>query len=90
MLDPAVADAAFALEQGASSAPVAGRFGPVLVRVTQIQPEAVRPFEEVAAELRQELARQRAQGRDRDGSTTRSRICAPAPSRWPISPRRRA
>ena len=33
---------------------------------------------------------QRAQGRDRDGSTTRSRICAPAPSRWRISPRRRA
>ena len=62
MLDQAVADAAFALEQGATSAPVTGRFGPVLVRVTQIQPEAVRPFEEVAAELRQGLAVQRAQG----------------------------
>jgi peptidyl-prolyl cis-trans isomerase D len=62
MLDQAVADAAFALEQGATSAPVTGRFGPVLVRVTQIQPEAVRPFEEVAAELRQGLAMQRAQG----------------------------
>jgi peptidyl-prolyl cis-trans isomerase D len=62
MLDQAVADAAFALEPGAVSAPVAGRFGPVLVRVTQIQSEAVRPFEEVAAELRQEVARQRAQG----------------------------
>jgi peptidyl-prolyl cis-trans isomerase D len=61
MLDQAVADAAFALEQGAVSAPVAGRFGPVLVRVTQIQPEAVRPFEEVAAELRQEVAQERAQ-----------------------------
>jgi peptidyl-prolyl cis-trans isomerase D len=62
MLDQAVADAAFALEPGAVSAPVAGRFGPVLVRVTQIQSEAVRPFEEVAAELRQGVARQRAQG----------------------------
>jgi peptidyl-prolyl cis-trans isomerase D len=62
MLDQAVADAAFALEQGAVSVPVAGRFGPVLVRVTQIQPEAVRPFEEVAAELRQEVAQERAQG----------------------------
>ena len=62
MLDQAVAEAAFALEQGATSAPIAGRFGPVLVRVTQIQPEAVRPFEEVAAELRQGLAVQRAQG----------------------------
>jgi peptidyl-prolyl cis-trans isomerase D len=62
MLDQAVADAAFSLGQGAVSAPVAGRFGPVLVRVTQIQPEAVRPFEEVAAELRQEVAVERAQG----------------------------
>lgn len=62
MLDQAVADAAFALEQGAVSAPIAGRFGPVLVRVTQVQPEAVRPFEDVAAELRQEVARERAQG----------------------------
>lgn len=62
MLDQAVADAAFGLEQGAVSAPIAGRFGPVLVRVTQIQPEAVRPFEEVAAELRQEAAQERAQG----------------------------
>ncbi|MBJ6125652.1 peptidylprolyl isomerase [Microvirga splendida] len=61
MLDPAVAEAAFGLEQGAVSAPVAGRFGPVLVRVTQIQPEAVRPFEEVAPELRQEIAVERAQ-----------------------------
>jgi peptidyl-prolyl cis-trans isomerase D len=62
MLDQAVADAAFSLEQGATSAPIAGRFGPVLLRVTQIQPEAVRPFEEVAAELRQEVATERAQG----------------------------
>ncbi|WP_262296928.1 peptidylprolyl isomerase [Microvirga sesbaniae] len=62
MLDQAVADAAFALDQGGVSAPITGRFGPVLVRVTQIQPESVRPFEEVAAEIRQELAQERAKG----------------------------
>jgi peptidyl-prolyl cis-trans isomerase D len=62
MLDPAVAEAAFALEQGATSGPVAGRFGPVLVRVTQIQPESVRPFEEVAADVRREVAQSRARG----------------------------
>ncbi|MGO4523960.1 SurA N-terminal domain-containing protein [Microvirga sp. 2MCAF35] len=60
MLDQAVADAAFTLEQNAVSAPIAGRFGPVLVRVTQIQPESVRPFEEVAGELRQVVAQDRA------------------------------
>jgi peptidyl-prolyl cis-trans isomerase D len=62
MLDPAVAEAAFALEQGATSGPVAGRFGPVIVRVTQIQPESVRPFEEVAADVRREVAQSRARG----------------------------
>lgn len=61
MLDPAVADAAFGLTEGGVSEPIQGRFGPVLVRVTQIQPEAVRSFEEVAGEVRQELARERAQ-----------------------------
>ena len=56
----------------------------------QIQPEAVRPFEEVAGGVRQELAVRARPGSRSSGSTTRSRICAPAPSRWPISPRRRA
>ncbi|MEZ0170608.1 peptidyl-prolyl cis-trans isomerase [Microvirga sp. TS319] len=61
MLDPAVADAAFSLPEGGVSDPVQGRFGPVILRVTQIQPESVRPFEEVAAEIRGEIARERAQ-----------------------------
>lgn len=60
MIDPAVADAAFSLEESAVSAPIAGRFGPVLVRVTQIQPESVRSFEEVAPEIRTEIAQARA------------------------------
>lgn len=62
MLDPAVAEAAFGLPLNGVSAPIAGRFGPVVIRVTQIQPEAVRPFEEVASELHQEVAKERAQG----------------------------
>ncbi len=56
VLDKAVAEAAFALAKDAVSAPVAGDFGPSLVRVTDIQAEQVRPFEQVAAELRTELA----------------------------------
>lgn len=62
MLDPAVAEAAFALDQGSVSDPIAGRFGPVILRVTQVQPEAVRPFEEVAGELRAEVAQAKATG----------------------------
>lgn len=61
MLDPVVADAAFALEANAVSGPIAGQFGSVLVRVTQIQPESVKPFEAVAADVRGEIARERAQ-----------------------------
>jgi peptidyl-prolyl cis-trans isomerase D len=60
MIDPAVAEAAFALAPGAVSGPVQGRFGTVLVRVTHVEPESVKPFEEVAAELRREIAVERA------------------------------
>jgi hypothetical protein len=60
MIDRAVADAAFALKEGEVSAPVQGRFGTVLVQVLKIEPEQVRPFEQVAGELKQELAAARA------------------------------
>jgi peptidyl-prolyl cis-trans isomerase D len=60
MIDRSVADAAFALKDGEVSAPVKGRFGTVLVKVLKIEPEQIRPFEEVAGELKQELAQARA------------------------------
>jgi peptidyl-prolyl cis-trans isomerase D len=60
MSDPAVADAAFALKTGEVSAPVAGKFGVALVRVTAITPAVVRPFAEVAGEIKAEIARDRA------------------------------
>lgn len=60
MIDRAAADAAFALKEGEVSAPVQGRFGPVLVQVLKIEPEQARPFEQVAGELKQELATARA------------------------------
>jgi peptidyl-prolyl cis-trans isomerase D len=59
MLDPAVAEAAFSLQENATSGPVEGRFGTVLVRATRIEPEAVKPFEEVASEVKRELALER-------------------------------
>lgn len=54
--DPAIAEAAFALEEGEVSDVVAGSFGSILVRVTEIQPENVRPFETVSQEIREDIA----------------------------------
>jgi len=60
ILDKAVADAAFALPANGVSEPIEGRFGWSLVRVTKIEPGKERPFEDVAGELKKELALERA------------------------------
>lgn len=60
LFDPAVRDAAFALAQGAVSAPVQGGFGVVLLRVTGIEAERLKSFEEVADEVRRDVATSRA------------------------------
>ena len=54
--DAAVADAAFALPANQVSEVVAGTFGPILLRVTEITPETVKPLEEVSEEIRGDLA----------------------------------
>lgn len=53
---PTLADAAFALEVGASSAPVQSPLGWHIFRVSAITPPEVTPFEAVKAELAAELA----------------------------------
>ena len=63
IFDPAVREAAFALEENAVSAPVKSAFGIVLLRVTKIDPQHVKPFEEVEAQVKQELAASRATSR---------------------------
>jgi peptidyl-prolyl cis-trans isomerase D len=60
MLDRAVADAAFALKEDEVSMPVQGRFGTVIVHVVKIEPEKAPTFEEIAPELRKDIATERA------------------------------
>ncbi|ADZ70610.1 SurA N-terminal domain-containing protein [Polymorphum gilvum] len=60
-LDPAIAEAAFALDEGAVSGAVEGRFATVILEAAEIRPAATRPFEEVRDELKQEIARERAE-----------------------------
>ena len=60
LFDKAIAEAGFSLPEGAVSEPVKGQFGWALVRVGSISPESVKSFEEVAGEIRSELAVARA------------------------------
>jgi len=60
IVDRAVADAAFALKEGETSQPVQGRFGTAIVRVTKIEPETTKSFEEVMPEIKRTIATERA------------------------------
>ena len=60
IIDPAVADAAFALKAGETSAPVKGTFGTVLLQVGKIEAGTQKTYEEVAADLKRDLAETRA------------------------------
>ena len=56
MLDPKIADAAFALAKDKVSEPVEGRFSTVLLRVTEITAGKTRGFDEMKSEIREKLA----------------------------------
>jgi len=60
VLDPKLADAAFALSLNEVSEPVQGQFGISIVKVTKIEPGVTPSFEETAPKLRSELAQAKA------------------------------
>ncbi len=62
IIDPAVGNGAFSLAEGGVSAPVTGRFGTVILRVQKIEPGATKSFAEVEAELKHDIALDRAKG----------------------------
>ncbi len=65
-VDPNIAQGAFATPEGQVSQPIKGQFGHALVRVSKIEPLAVRPLEEVATQIKEELATRRAGDQVRD------------------------
>jgi peptidyl-prolyl cis-trans isomerase D len=71
IIDKAVAEAAFALKAGETSAPVKGTFGTVLIRVIKIEPATIKPFEEVVGTIKQQIATDRSKN---ELSTRRDKI----------------
>jgi len=60
ILDPAIAEAAFSLPSGEVSQPVQGKFGVALVKVGTIQPGIEPSYENVAQDLKKDIAIERA------------------------------
>lgn len=56
ILDPKVAEAVFAADQGAVVGPIEGVFGFTLAQVASVTPASIRPFEEARAELEEEFS----------------------------------
>jgi peptidyl-prolyl cis-trans isomerase D len=60
IIDPAVAEAAFALKADEVSAPVTGRFGVTLLQVSKIEPGSQKTYEDIATQIKKEIAEGRA------------------------------
>ena len=61
--DPAIANAAFSLQPGEISQPEQGRFGYALVKVGKIEPGVTPVYENFAAEIKREIANERARAK---------------------------
>ena len=66
ILDPTVADAAFALAPDEVSQPIQGRFGVALVKVGKIEPGVQPSYDSVAPAIKRELAVERARASVQD------------------------
>jgi peptidyl-prolyl cis-trans isomerase D len=60
LLDPTEANAVFALPPGGVSGVLPSQFGPVIVRVKSITPSTVKPYAEVAEDIKRQISAARA------------------------------
>jgi peptidyl-prolyl cis-trans isomerase D len=58
--DQKIADAAFSIEGTGTSGVVEGIFGPVILQVVRVEPESLKPLQEVSGELRKTIALEKA------------------------------
>jgi peptidyl-prolyl cis-trans isomerase D len=56
IIDPAIAEAAFSLADGATSEVIAGRFGPTILAVSEVMPGSQKTYEDVRDEIRRDIA----------------------------------
>jgi peptidyl-prolyl cis-trans isomerase D len=66
LVEPAVADAAFALKEGDVSPPIQTSFGAVLVTVLKIEPESVESLADATPKLHNDIALERAKSQVQD------------------------
>jgi len=60
IIDPTIANAAFSLKPGETSEPIKGEFGTVLVQVGKVEPGTQKSYDEVAAQVKETIAENRA------------------------------
>jgi peptidyl-prolyl cis-trans isomerase D len=60
IIDPAAAEAAFAMKSGDTSEPVKGQFGTLIMQVGKIEPGTQKAYDQVAAQIKRETAEARA------------------------------
>ena len=87
IIDPAVADAAFALKADEVSAPVKGTFGTVLVQVGKIEPGTAEDLSKTSPPISKRKSPRPAPSPRSTRCATRSKTTAPAARRWPKPPR---
>ncbi|HVV40795.1 MAG TPA: SurA N-terminal domain-containing protein [Nitrobacter sp.] len=66
IIDPAIANAAFSLKTGEVSQPVQGKFGVALVKIGKIEPGNQPSYDSVAAQLKHDIALERARAAAND------------------------
>ena len=87
IIDPAAAEAAFAMKSGDTSEPVKGQFGTLIMQVRQDRARHAKAYDQVATQIKRRTAEARAKTELGTRCATRSKTSAPPVRRSPKPPR---